>query len=104
MNLDPVFNTNWSLENVSLPVLKSLKIQQISPKCLRNLIENTKGHLNEISIDYCEGDDKFIRVIYQNCPILKYLKLSIKNHYISELEKLLNNCKYFLTKQFERNS
>ena len=46
-------NLNWSyLENTSLPVLKILKVEWVPPKSLAVLIENTKEHLTEISIEY----------------------------------------------------
>ena len=36
-----------------------------------------------------------IKAIYQNCPNLKYLKLSLQNNDdVSELEKLLINCQH----------
>ncbi|GBC03965.1 hypothetical protein RclHR1_05420009 [Rhizophagus clarus] len=88
--------TNWNhLKSASLPALKILRTQQVPSKILANLIENTKGELTEISICY-EGVDnkKLIQSIYQNCPKLKYLKLSFINNDISELEKLLIKCQY----------
>src|SRR6266496_3742757 len=46
--------TNWNefnnLENLSLPILKILKAQEVPFRILTNLIENTKGHLSEISV------------------------------------------------------
>src|SRR5207247_992756 len=60
-----------------------------------SLIENTKGHLTEISVLY-EGDDnrRLVQAIYQYCPNLRYLKLSFNNDNISELKKLLIKCQY----------
>ncbi|POG60641.1 hypothetical protein GLOIN_2v1711548 [Rhizophagus irregularis DAOM 181602=DAOM 197198] len=88
--------TNWSnLERVSLPFLKILRAQLVPSKILTSLIENTKGHLTEISILY-EGDDnrRLIQAIYQNCPNLIYLKLLFNNNNILELEELLTKCQY----------
>ncbi|RGB41685.1 hypothetical protein C1646_810535 [Rhizophagus diaphanus] len=88
------YNTNWNhLENLSLPVLKILKVQRVPSNILTNLIQGTKGHITEISI---VGDDNksLIRAIYQNCKNLRYLKLSLLNRNILELENLLINCKF----------
>ncbi|CAB5367082.1 unnamed protein product [Rhizophagus irregularis] len=88
--------TNWNnLKNISLPVLEILRTQQVPSKILANLIENTKGYLTEISICYEGVDNKrLIQAIYENCPNLKYLKLSFINNDITELEKLLIKCKH----------
>ncbi|RIA86993.1 hypothetical protein C1645_778265, partial [Glomus cerebriforme] len=94
-NIQPHY-TNWGyLKNASLPNLKILRAQQVPSIILARLIENTKGHLAEISICY-EGVDnrKLIQVIYQNCAHLKYLKLSFINADILELENLLMKCQY----------
>ncbi|RIA92896.1 hypothetical protein C1645_874466 [Glomus cerebriforme] len=99
LEIDSFYYSNLSncsyLENVSLPVLEFLKTKRISSKDLVDLIENTKGHLTEISIDR-EGDDnkRLIQAIYQNCPYLKYLKLTFNNSNILALENLLINCQY----------
>ncbi|RIA99414.1 hypothetical protein C1645_811438 [Glomus cerebriforme] len=83
------------LENVSLPYLKILKTQRVSSKILSSLIENTKGNLMEINIDYDSDGKRLIQAIYQSCPNLKYLKLSLKNNNnISELDNLLINCQH----------
>ena len=86
----PCFETITSFS--PLPVLKILKVYNVQSKSLASLIENTNGYLTEISTN--SDDNDLIQAIYRNCSNLKYLKLSIKNNYISELEKLLNNCKY----------
>ncbi|CAB4413104.1 unnamed protein product [Rhizophagus irregularis] len=88
--------TNWNnLKNISLPVLEILRTQQVPSKILANLIENTNGYLTEISICYEGVDNKrLIQAIYENCPNLKYLKLSFINNDITELEKLLIKCKH----------
>jgi hypothetical protein len=88
------YNTNWDhLENLSLPVLKILKVQRVPSNILTSLIQSTKGFITEISI---LGDDNksLIRAIYQNCKNLRYLKLSLLNRNILELENLLINCKF----------
>ncbi|GBC09117.1 hypothetical protein RclHR1_08610004 [Rhizophagus clarus] len=90
---NPYYNTNWNhLENLSLPVLKILKVQRVPSNILTSLIENTKGYITEISI--VVDDKSLIRAIYQNCKNLRYLKLSLLNRNILELENLLINCKF----------
>ncbi|PKC15781.1 hypothetical protein RhiirA5_494302 [Rhizophagus irregularis] len=87
---------DWNyLDKVCLPNLKILKTQKIPSKDLANLIQNTKGNLIEISIQY-EGNDnrRLLQVIYNKCPNLKYLKISFNNIDIIKLEKLLIECKY----------
>ena len=62
-------NIDWNhLENVSLPSLKILKARYVSTKSLASLIENIKGQLTEVSIDYGVDDNKniskqFIKVV-----------------------------------------
>jgi hypothetical protein len=85
-------NLNY-FENFSLPVLKTLKLVQVPTKILTNLIENTKETLSEINV--CYDSVVIIQAIYQNCPNLKYLKLTLIanfNTLISEFESLLANC------------
>ncbi|CAB5185802.1 unnamed protein product [Rhizophagus irregularis] len=88
------WNDSNYFENLSLPVLKFLKVAKVPSKVLAKLIENTKETLSEISTFY---DDKIlIKTIYQNCPNLKYLKLTIFSNFNtlnSEIENLLINCK-----------
>jgi hypothetical protein len=88
--------TNWSnLEKISLPFLKILRAQLVPSRILISLIENTKGHLTEISILFGGDDNRgLIQAIYQNCPNLIYLKLLFNNNNILELEKLLTKCQY----------
>ncbi|GBB88548.1 hypothetical protein RclHR1_15090007 [Rhizophagus clarus] len=91
--------STWNcLENLSLPLLQTLKAERVSIKVLTSLIESTKGYLNEINIDYIfhnENDnEKIIQAIYQKCPNLKYLKLMVRSCNILEFEKLLINCQY----------
>jgi hypothetical protein len=88
-----LYNTNWShLENLSLPLLKFLKTQNVPLYIVESLIENTKGDLTKINID--KVDNKLIQAIYQNCPKLEYFELLLYNDNLSELEKLLINCQY----------
>jgi len=86
---------NWNyLEKVSLPVLKFLRIWGVPSKVITSLIENTKGHLTEISIVYEDADNRLIQAIYQKCQNLRYLNLSFNNDSLLELEKLLINCQH----------
>ncbi|GBC04831.1 hypothetical protein RclHR1_00590017 [Rhizophagus clarus] len=99
LEINPNRLRDWDqIENVSLPFLKFLKTQQVSTKSLISLIENTKGHLTEISIDYEDDEQNLIQAIYKNCPKLKYLKLLIRNkefsHSIKELDNFLINCQH----------
>ncbi|RIA95090.1 hypothetical protein C1645_873039 [Glomus cerebriforme] len=92
-------NENWNhLESVSLPHLKFLKAREISSNNLASLIENTNGHLTEISICSLFINDvdnkRLIQIICKHCPNLKYLMLLFKNRDILEIEKLLINCQY----------
>jgi hypothetical protein len=93
-----VHRESWDqLAAASLPSLQILNATEVPINILASLIEKTKGDLKEIKIDFVEHDDtnnkRLIQAIYQNCPKLKYLELSIGNS-ISEFEKLLINCKY----------
>jgi hypothetical protein len=93
-----IYFVRWSdlnyFENLSLPVLKTLKLVQVPTKILTNLIENTKGTLSEINV-FCDSI-VIIQAIYQNCPNLKYhLKLILVDDFkklASEFESLLINC------------
>ncbi|CAG8659094.1 2553_t:CDS:2 [Rhizophagus irregularis] len=83
----------------SFQIIKNIKGHGVPPDVLANLIESTKIHLSEISI-YCvvfnvSGDKRLIQTIYQNCPNLRYLKLSL----IIEL----NHIKLFLDNWKDRN-
>ncbi|GBB91003.1 hypothetical protein RclHR1_01810006 [Rhizophagus clarus] len=99
LELDDNFrHMTWKcLENLSLPYLQILKAKRVPINVLSSLIENTSGTLTEITIDYVSHDGinnkRIIQAIYKNCPKLKYLKLVIRCCNISELEKLLINCK-----------
>ncbi|PKY53794.1 hypothetical protein RhiirA4_409340 [Rhizophagus irregularis] len=85
------------LEKVSLPYLKFLKAKSISSNILTNIIENTKGYLIEITILHqTEDDGKLIQKIYQNCPKLNYLRLSLYNSDISEFQNLLKSCQFLI--------
>src|SRR5207248_6599369 len=81
------------------PALKILKARFVPSKCLVSLIENTKGHLAEISIDngYNDDHERLIKTIYQNCPRLKYLELyfnlrSDDSNILAEFKMLLITC------------
>ena len=39
---------------------------------------------------------RLIQAIYQNGPVLKYVRLLIKNSDLSEFEKLLINCQFLI--------
>ncbi|RIA84115.1 hypothetical protein C1645_784790, partial [Glomus cerebriforme] len=92
------------LENLSLPFLQSLKTIRVPIKVLAKLIENTSGHLIEVSIDYLRysyvrhnteiDNERIIRAIYQNCPNLIYLKIPFKSNNISEFGELLIKCQH----------
>jgi hypothetical protein len=93
----------WNyLEDLYLPSLQVLKVNNVSFNMLTSLIKSTNGSLTEICIyyycvtHYYENDDekKIVQVIYQNCPYLKYLKIPFCNSNILELENLLINCQY----------
>src|SRR5581483_4017309 len=82
-----------------LDFLLSLRTYRAQSKILTNLIENTKGNLSEISLlSYTDDDsifiERLIQAIYQNCPSLRYLRLSIFNENITEFENLLINCQF----------
>ncbi|CAB5382933.1 unnamed protein product [Rhizophagus irregularis] len=70
----------------------------VSSEVLASIIENTKGNLNEIIINYQHhhNDKRLIKAIYQHCPNLNYLKLSLlnKDMDIIEFQNLLINCKF----------
>jgi hypothetical protein len=88
---------NWSLfEKVSLPLLKFLRTRYVPSKVLASLIENTKGYLIEINIlyHYIVDYGRLIQAIYQYCPNLSYLRLSLFNADILEFENLLINCEF----------
>ncbi|GBB83169.1 hypothetical protein RclHR1_00010051 [Rhizophagus clarus] len=87
----------WSkFENGMLPYLKILKVNRVPSNFLENLIKNTTRNISEIRIRFNGNDSKrFFQIIYQNCPNLRYLTLSLIdnfNSFIPELENLLINC------------
>jgi hypothetical protein len=88
------------IEDLSFPRLQNLtlKISFIPINALTSLIESTSGCLNEIIIDRINHEEidnkRIIQTIYQNCPNLKYLKLTLLNNNILELKNLLINCQY----------
>ncbi|RGB43444.1 hypothetical protein C1646_749840 [Rhizophagus diaphanus] len=96
----PIANNLNNLKNLLLPNLKILKVYFIPLITIVNLIENTTGNLSEISIRCDIGTYYFdykilIQAIYQNCPNIRYLKLSLnRNLSIPEFENLLINCQF----------
>jgi hypothetical protein len=97
LELDNYFNDNWDcLKDLSLPLLQILRASRVPVKALTNLINNTNGYLTEIKIDcvpHNKSDNRIIiQAIYQNCPNLKYLKITFKNDNILELKNLLISC------------
>jgi hypothetical protein len=97
---NPNLNNPNYLKNLSLPILKILNAYFVPLNILVNLIENTTENLSEISIHcvnvmHYDGCKMLIQAIYQNCPNIKYLKLSLNRYLlISEFENLLINCQY----------
>ncbi|CAG8726922.1 19973_t:CDS:2 [Rhizophagus irregularis] len=84
--------------------LEILNIDYLSIGETSIIIENSGGHLKEVSLkplDYLHDLDNFsyeslifICKIYENCPLIEYLSLALmpsKNHFI-EFEKLLQVC------------
>ncbi|EXX73270.1 hypothetical protein RirG_061740 [Rhizophagus irregularis DAOM 197198w] len=84
--------------------LEILNIDYITIGETSIIIENSGGHLKEVSLkpyDFIYSQDNFsdeslifIRKIYENCPLIEYLSLAFlpcKNHLI-EFEKLLQVC------------
>ncbi|CAB5201801.1 unnamed protein product [Rhizophagus irregularis] len=99
LELDGSYHYPWNcLENLSLPLLQTLKTRAIPVEILASLIENTSGYLTKISIDCILYEEvinkKIIQAIYQKCPKLKYLKLILINENISEFENILIKCQY----------
>jgi hypothetical protein len=100
---NPRWNDPNYLKNLSLPFLKILKAHFVPVNILVNLIENTTENLSEMSI-HCnnvvryDGCKLLIQAIHQNCPNIRYLKLSLgrdffdRNLLIPEFENLLINC------------
>ncbi|RGB31511.1 hypothetical protein C1646_763989 [Rhizophagus diaphanus] len=102
LELDDKFrHMKWDcLINLSLPYLQILKSRSVPNNVLASLIENTKGFLTEIVIDFTDfldddiNNNRLIKAIYKNCPILKYLLLNINTLNILEMKLLLINCQY----------
>ncbi|PKY47142.1 hypothetical protein RhiirA4_462243 [Rhizophagus irregularis] len=93
--------SKWKcLENLSLPSLQFLILQEFPVKYLISLIENTKGSLTIIELHnygkfYSENEnERIIHTIYQNCPKLIYLTFTFQDDNILEIEKLLTTCQY----------
>ncbi|GES87647.1 hypothetical protein GLOIN_2v1470532 [Rhizophagus clarus] len=81
---------NWyNLKKASLPLLKFLKAQHIPPEISAGIIENTNGHLIEISIyhedleTYSCNLSKLSNLIYLNLALSTYVKEGLKSIYPS---------------------
>jgi hypothetical protein len=73
--------------------LKNAKIYgEFSFEILASLVKGAKDHLTKIKTDLAY--DNVIKTIYQNCPKLRYCKLSADFDNFTELENLLINCQY----------
>ncbi|RGB31558.1 hypothetical protein C1646_763940 [Rhizophagus diaphanus] len=103
LRLEIVFNRFRDVlyvENLLLPILKILKVRLVSSDIMTKIVENTKGHLSEIIlfimiIIMIMELKKLYKQYIQNCPNLKYFKLSYNIELlISELKNLLINCKF----------
>ncbi|GET58804.1 hypothetical protein GLOIN_2v1784284 [Rhizophagus irregularis DAOM 181602=DAOM 197198] len=86
--------SKWKcLENLSLPSLQFLKLQEFPVKYLISLVESTKRSLIIIelyNIIYLKNEnERIIHTIYQNCPKLIYLTFTPQDDNILEIEKLL---------------
>ncbi|GES74598.1 hypothetical protein GLOIN_2v1881647 [Rhizophagus clarus] len=82
------FNNNYG-------IVKFIEASFVSIPVLTSLIENTKGYLRDINIQFINHSEinnkRIIQAIYQNCPNLLYLKILYRNS-STELENLLINC------------
>ncbi|PKC60413.1 hypothetical protein RhiirA1_468053 [Rhizophagus irregularis] len=104
LHADQLFEeSKWKcLENLSLPSLQFLILQDFPVKYLISLIENTKGSLTIIELHnygnfYSENEnERIIHSIYQNCPKLIYLTFTPQVSNIIEIEKLLTICQYLI--------
>ncbi|GBC00710.1 hypothetical protein RclHR1_03950006 [Rhizophagus clarus] len=88
-----------NLDNLFLPSLQILRINKfVQAGSLISIIENTNGNLIEIIDETVVRNEienkRTIYAIYQNCPKLRNLKLSVRSRNILELENLLSNCVY----------
>ncbi|PKC06004.1 hypothetical protein RhiirA5_420176 [Rhizophagus irregularis] len=87
---------NWEFkwnQNLIFPHLEILKVSRFSIHTVINIIENTSGHLIEISIEKVYwNNETIIQAIYQNCPKLKYLKMMLEHKDLLEFKNILINC------------
>ncbi|RGB27036.1 hypothetical protein C1646_820012 [Rhizophagus diaphanus] len=83
--------------------LKSLKVVDVPSNICKNIIDSTKGNLIEISIIYeyqqynPDDNGELIQKIYQKCPNLKFLELTMYKENISEFKNLLINCQSLIS-------
>jgi hypothetical protein len=105
-NLKTLITNDFNYENENLLVysdLEILKIDYITIYEASIIIENSGGHLKEISLkpfDFLKfeivSDDSlnFIRKIYEKCPLIEYLSLAFSSseEHFTELEKMLEVC------------
>jgi hypothetical protein len=89
----------YHLKKTSLPALKILKANLSQNIILIRLIESANIQLTAISIRYdrfSEINDirMLIQTIYQNCRILRYIKVPIKDEILTEFERLLVSSQY----------
>ncbi|PKY48186.1 hypothetical protein RhiirA4_463697 [Rhizophagus irregularis] len=89
--------------NLSLLILKILKVRLVSPNIVTNIIENTNGNLSEISLVYddYDHDDGIKRLYKQYVKIVQIFNILLKLSYkiglfISELEISLTSCQFYL--------
>ncbi|CAG8579642.1 uncharacterized protein OCT59_027105 [Rhizophagus irregularis] len=86
-----------------LKSLKSLKVVDVPANICKNIIDSTKGNLIEISIIYQyhqynpDDNGKLIQKIYQKCPNLKFLELTLYKENITEFKNLLINCQSLIS-------
>jgi len=79
--------------------LQILITKNITHNLIEKIIEKTNGYLWKVDItnDMNERIDheKFIKIIYQHCPKIKYINVLIhENKNLLELEQLFLNCQY----------
>jgi hypothetical protein len=101
------------LKTVTYRDLETFELDRIGIDTATCMIKNSGGNLRKISIheyfiydDYTFYDNslKFIRIIYENCPLVEYLSIPVfpssYNHF-NDFEKLLETCQKLRTLYFE---
>ncbi|GBB89105.1 hypothetical protein RclHR1_01580006 [Rhizophagus clarus] len=101
---DYIYFTENQLKMLIYNKLEIFNIDFISLNDASIIIENSGGHLREISLRYIdyefwyssidEDSLNFIRKVHENCPMIEYLSLlfSSTTEHFSEFEKLLKTC------------